>query len=126
MDFNTTFLNGNLEENVFMEILEGFEGHGNPYLVYKLRRALYGLHQPPQAWYNHIDEELTLIEHKKCSIDFNLVGKGKYVILLFYINDLPLVKNTIQKLEIIKNTFTNTFEMTLLRNVSLFLEVEII
>lgn len=56
MDVNTTFLNGKLEENVFMEILEGFEGHGNPYLVYKLRRVLYGLHQPPQAWYNHIDK----------------------------------------------------------------------
>jgi hypothetical protein len=60
-----------LEENVFPKILEGFEGHGNPYLVCKLRRALYGLHQPPQAWYNHIDEELTLIRHKKSSIDFN-------------------------------------------------------
>jgi hypothetical protein len=40
MDVNTTFLNGKLEEDVFMEILEGFEGHGNPYLVYKLRRVL--------------------------------------------------------------------------------------
>jgi hypothetical protein len=56
MDVNTTFLNGNLEENVLMEILEWFEGHDNPYLVYKLKRALYGL---PQAWHNHIDEELT-------------------------------------------------------------------
>jgi hypothetical protein len=91
MDVNTTFLNGKLEENVFMEILEGFEGHVNPYLVYKLRRALYGLHQPPQAWYNHIDEELILIGHKKNSINFNSVGKGKYVILLFYINDLLLI-----------------------------------
>jgi hypothetical protein len=83
-----TFLNRKQEDDVFMEILEGFEGHGNPYSVYKLRRALCGLHQPPQAWYNHIDEELTLIGHKKSSIDFNSVGKGKYIILLFYINDL--------------------------------------
>jgi hypothetical protein len=54
------------------------------------------------------------------------VGKGKHVILLFYINDLLLIKNTIQKLERIKETFTNTFEMTLFRNVSLYLGVEII
>jgi hypothetical protein len=40
MDVNTTFLTGKLEEDVFMEIFEGFQGHGNPYLVYKLRRVL--------------------------------------------------------------------------------------
>ncbi len=95
-------------------------------MVYKLRWALYSLHQPPQAWYNHIDEELTLIGHKKSSTNFNLVGNGKYVILLFYINDLLLIKNTIQELKRIKKTLTNTFEMTLLRNASLYLGVEII
>ncbi len=75
MDVKTTFLNGKLENDAFMEILEGFEGHGNPYLVYKLRRALYGLHQPPQAWSNHIDEEMTLIGHKKKFNRLQLGGK---------------------------------------------------
>jgi len=70
----TTFPNAKLEEDVFMEILESFEGHGNPYLVYKLKRVLYDLRQPPQAWYNHIDEELTLIGLQKSSIDFNSMG----------------------------------------------------
>jgi hypothetical protein len=59
-----------------MEILKRFEGHGNPYLVYKLKRALYGLHQPPQAWYNHIEEELTLIGHKKKFNRLQFGGKG--------------------------------------------------
>jgi hypothetical protein len=54
------------------------------------------------------------------------VGKGKYVILLFYVNDLLLIKNTIQELEKIKKTLANTFEMTLLITASLYLGVEII
>jgi ribosomal protein S8 len=84
------------------------------------------LHQPPQAWYNHIEEELTLIGYKRSLIDFNLVGKGKYVILLNYVNDLFLTKNTIEEFKRIKKTFTNTFEITLFRNVLLYLGVEII
>jgi hypothetical protein len=49
MDVNSTFLNGDLSEEVYMEQLEGFELSDNPNLVCKMKKALYGLKQAPQA-----------------------------------------------------------------------------
>jgi hypothetical protein len=43
MDVKTTFLNGHLKEEVYMEILEGFEGMEDSIKVCKLNQVLYGL-----------------------------------------------------------------------------------
>jgi hypothetical protein len=49
MDVKSTFLNGDLNEEVYMEQREGFELSGNPDLVCKLKKDLYGLKQAPRA-----------------------------------------------------------------------------
>ena len=58
MDVITTFLNGTLTDEVFMEIPEGFQGAGDPSKVCHLKRALYGLHQALRVWYDKIDSWL--------------------------------------------------------------------
>ncbi|CAI9098493.1 OLC1v1035154C1 [Oldenlandia corymbosa var. corymbosa] len=50
MDIKSTFLNGVLEEEVYVEQPVGYVKKGNKELVYKLKRALYGLKQAPRAW----------------------------------------------------------------------------
>jgi hypothetical protein len=57
MDVKSSFLNGNLEEEVYVDQPPGFEVKGQEYKVYKLKKALYGLKQAPRAWYS----QLTLI-----------------------------------------------------------------
>jgi hypothetical protein len=49
MDVKSTFINGYLKEEVYMEQLEGFQLSNNPDLVCKLKKALYGLKQSPCA-----------------------------------------------------------------------------
>nr|GEX94980.1 hypothetical protein [Tanacetum cinerariifolium] len=50
MDVKTSFLNGNLWEEVYVSQLDGFVDLDNPNYVYKLKKALYGLKQAPRAW----------------------------------------------------------------------------
>ena len=54
----TTFLNGFLKENIYMEQPLGFVSPFHPNRVYKLHRALYGLKQPPQAWFERLPSKL--------------------------------------------------------------------
>jgi len=51
MDVKTKFLNDVIEEEVYIEQLEGFETHEKKSHVCRLKKALYGLKQAPRAWY---------------------------------------------------------------------------
>jgi hypothetical protein len=58
MDVKSSFLNGELEEEVYIEQLEGFQLSENIDYVCKLKKALYGLKQDPRAWYSRLDKYL--------------------------------------------------------------------
>jgi len=51
MDVKSAFLNGYINEEVFVSQPPGFEDYKNPEHVYKLKKALYGLKQAPRQWY---------------------------------------------------------------------------
>jgi hypothetical protein len=54
MDMKSAFLNGVLEEEVYVRQPPGFESEKYPNRVYKLSKALYGLNQAPRAWYGRL------------------------------------------------------------------------
>jgi hypothetical protein len=54
MDVKSAFLNGFLEEEVYVRQPPGFESVEFPHQVYKLRKALYGMKQAPKAWYGRL------------------------------------------------------------------------
>jgi hypothetical protein len=58
MDVKSNFLNGELEEEVYIEQPEGFKLSENTDYVCKLKKALYGLKQAPRAWYSRMDKYL--------------------------------------------------------------------
>jgi hypothetical protein len=75
MVVKSNFLNGELEEEVYIEQLEGFQLSENTYYVCKLKKALYGLKQAPRAWYSRLDKYLQQEGFRKESENNNLYIK---------------------------------------------------
>jgi hypothetical protein len=93
MDVKTTFLNGVIKEEVYIEQPQGFEVEDRKTHVCKLKKDLYGLKQYPGAWYGRIDNFLTSLGFTKSKADSNLYFKvmnDEPVILLLYVDDLFL------------------------------------
>jgi hypothetical protein len=90
MDVKTTFLNGVIEEEVYIEQPQGFEIEDMKSHVCRLKKALYRLKQAPRAWYGHIDSFLTSLGFTKSKADSNLYFKimeNEPIILLLYVDD---------------------------------------
>ena len=65
LDVKLAFLNGYLEEEIFVEQPEGFAVKGKEDKVSRLKKTLYGLKQAPRAWYNRINAHSLSLGFKK-------------------------------------------------------------
>jgi hypothetical protein len=93
MDVKTTFLNGVIEEEVYIELARGFEVEYRKTHVCRLKKALYGLKQAPRYWYGRIASFLTSLGFTKSKDDYNLYFKvmnDDPFIFLLYVDDLFL------------------------------------
>ena len=78
MDVKTDFLNGLVEEEVYVEQPLGFETHDRESHVCRLKKDLYGLKQAPRTWYNRNDNFLSSLGFTKSKEDSNLYYKVEY------------------------------------------------
>lgn len=58
MNVKSVFLNGYLQEEVYVHQTPGFENHEPPDHMYTLDKALYSLKQPPRTWYDRLSKFL--------------------------------------------------------------------
>ena len=72
LDVKSTFLNGILLEEIYVQQPEGFEVTGHEHKVYKLQKALYGLKQAPRAWYSRIDSHLIQLGFRRSANEATL------------------------------------------------------
>ena len=87
MDVKTTFLNGMIEEEVYIKQPQVFEVKNRVTHVCKLKKDMYGLKQAPRVWYGKIYSFLTSMDFTKSKIYPNLYLKvmdDELVILLMY------------------------------------------
>ena len=94
MDVKTDFLNGVVEEEVYLEQPLGFETHDRESHVCRLKKSLYSLKQAPRTWYNRIENFLSSLGFTKGKADSNLYYKvedGNLVMILLYVDDLFVI-----------------------------------
>jgi hypothetical protein len=75
MDVKSTFLNGYINKEVYVEQPSAFEDDKKPNQVYKLKKALYGLKQAPRAWYERLRNFLLSKGFKMGKVDTTLFTK---------------------------------------------------
>ncbi|GJS21762.1 putative ribonuclease H-like domain-containing protein [Tanacetum coccineum] len=91
MDVKSAFLYGKIEEEVYVCQPQGFEDPDFPDRVYKVEKALYGLHQAPRAWYETLSTYLLEIGFQRGQIDKTLFIKrdqGDILIVQVYVDDI--------------------------------------
>jgi hypothetical protein len=114
MDVKTTFLNGEVYDEIYMEQPAGFVGNDQERMVCKLLKPLYGLKQAPKQWHEKFNRTLTsagfvVNEADKCV--YYRYGGGEGVILCLYVDDILILGMSLDVIKETKDFLSNNFEM---------------
>ncbi|KAK2452382.1 putative mitochondrial protein [Trifolium repens] len=129
MDVKNAFLNGDLEEEVYMDIPPGFETSENANKVCKLKKSLYGLKQSPRAWFDRFTKVVKKSGYIQCQTDHTMFLKqspsGKKAILIVYVDDIVLTGDHEEEIKRLKSLLAKEFEIKDLGNLKYFLGMEV-
>ena len=127
MDVKTTFLNGDLEEEIYMEQLEGFSTPGQEKKVCKLVKSLYGLKQAPKQWHEKFNVMMShgfkINECDKCV--YVKDNEHGYVIVCLYVDDKLIVGSDGKIIASTKNMLNSRFDMKDIRLANVILGIKI-
>ena len=127
LDIKTAFLNGELEEEIWMQQPPGYE-EGGPNVACYLRRSLYGLKQAPRAWYSRLKKELEKLGFLASTSDPSLyiLKRGKTnTFILVYVDDLLIASQALTAVEYVKAAVTKIFTVRDLGEAAYFLGMTI-
>ena len=114
MDVKSTFLNGYLNEEVYVEQPQVYEVPRQEHKVYKMKKELYGLKQAPRSWYSRIDSYLTQNGFHRSESELKLYTKvnekGNMLIVYMYVDDLIFRGDFVIKY--FRKIMESEFEMT--------------
>lgn len=127
MDVNNAFLNGDLEEEVYMQLTPGFEGKKGGQAC-RLMKSLYGLKQASRQWNAKLNSALQAMGFKQAISDNSLFTKGEgssFVALLVYVNDIVVASPDLSLIQHIKVHLNDVFQIKDLGPLKFFLGLEI-
>ena len=114
MDVKTTFLNGELGEEVYMQQPQGFEDKGKKHMVCKLKKSIYGLKQASREWYLKFNEVIISFGFKENIVDQCIYLKesgSEWILLVLYVDDILLASTSLSLLRETKDFLSNNFDM---------------
>ena len=127
MDVNNAFLHGDLDEEVYMTMPQGFRA-SNPNKVCRLCKSLYGLKQAPHQWFAKLSSKHLEYGFNRSYAEYSLFTykKGdKFMALLVYVDDIVLTGNDPQLCADFKAYLHKCFHIKDLGNLKYFLGIEV-
>jgi hypothetical protein len=114
VDIKTAFLNGELEEEVYVTQPPGFS-NGDKKEVFRLKKALYGLKQAPRAWHKRLSKDLGEMGFKACRSDPALFmdsgGGDALAFIVTYVADLLIIYKSDERVKEIKDELKERFKI---------------
>ncbi|CAI7804172.1 unnamed protein product [Closterium sp. NIES-53] len=126
MDILTAFLNGILEEDVYMTQPPGYEDDTGR--VCKLKKSIYGLKQAPRCWYQKLAAVLEEMGFRTSSCDESLFLRGegeKLVLFLVYLDDILLFSSSMKEIQNVQQQLMKNFKCKTLGEVEYYLGMHV-
>ena len=129
MDIKTAFLNGSLQEEIYMKQPTGFVEEGKENYVCKLKRSIYGLKQSARCWNSELDKQLKSMGFIQSSSDpciyIHISGEEIFLIAV-YVDDIILAGENDKMMRYVKNSISQKFTVTDMGQMYHFLGVKVI
>ncbi|KAL0463129.1 UNVERIFIED_CONTAM: hypothetical protein Slati_0200500 [Sesamum latifolium] len=128
MNVKTAFLNGFVEEEIFMDQPEGFTTVEEEQKVCRLQRSIYGLKQASRSWNTRFDEVIRYYDFIKNDYDpciYKKISGSSVAYLVLYVNDILLIGDDIKMLGDIKVWLSTQFSMKDMGEASYILGIKI-
>ena len=128
MDIKTIFLNGNLEEEIYIEQLEGLVCFGHENKVCKLKNSLYGRKQIPKHWYQKFDQTLISNCYNVNGFDscvYSNFSGSDCVIICLYVDDILIFGTNVNVVNETKMFLSSKFDMRYLGEADVNLGIKI-
>ncbi|GJW12548.1 retrovirus-related pol polyprotein from transposon TNT 1-94 [Tanacetum coccineum] len=128
MDVKSAFLNGFINEEVYVAQPPGFIDFEKPDHVYKIKKALYGLKQTPKAWYDRLKAFLIKHEYKMGMVDNTLFTKKKgsnLIIVQIYVDEIIFGSTCQDMCDVFAKIMHDELEMSMMGELNFFLGLQI-
>ena len=128
MDVKTAFLNGDIDENIYMVQPPNFESNDPKQMVCKLKKSIYGLKQASRQWYFKFHQVIVSFGFEPNLVDeciYHKFSGSKFMFLVLYVDDILLASNDINMMRETKRFLFRHFDMKDLGEASYVLGLKI-
>ena len=128
IDVKSAFLNGFINEEVYIEQPLGFESFNFPNHVFKLKKTLYGLKQALRAWYERLSKFLfkkMILKWVKLTTLFIKTKENNMLLVQIYVDDVSFGSTNVSLCEEFAKCMHSEFQMSMIGKLNFFLELQI-
>lgn len=127
MDVTTAFLNGELEQEIFMKQPQGFVADGQEHLVCRLKKSIYGLKQSSRCWNQVLDTQLKKMGFQQSTSDpcVYTSNKAGLFVIAVYVDDILIAAKSEREITQIKDDLAKRFQLKDMGELHYFLGVRV-